>query len=124
MPEAMLLGLLRMNQPWDASAPAWAQMMRLRPDVIQFADVLRSHRTPRLDARTEFIAAEQCVRQVWRALGGLGLPSEAAALELLELLEAEAQAVLETAYRVPSKEVLLELVNSAQGLAGEFRRPS
>lgn len=122
MPEAALLALRVRNLPWDSSAPAWRQVLNLRPDLLQYADILRSHLLSLDDERCEFLSAGDCEQQLMRGFAGLDFPGNDALLDALSRIEADVLAVLSEPFCLPSKDVVLELPTAAQALARELRR--
>ena len=122
MPEAAVLALRVRNLPWDAAAPAWLQVLNLRPDLLQYADVLRSHLLGLGDERTAHLSVVECEQQLLRGFAGLDYPGHDALLDALSRIEADVMAVLSEPYCLPSKDVMLELAGAAQTLARELRR--
>jgi ATP-dependent DNA helicase DinG len=122
MPEAVMLALRLRNLPWDTSAPAWLQVLSLRPDLFQYADVLRSHRGSLPDERKELLSADDCQQQMLRGFAGLGYPGNDLLFDGLGRIEADVMAVLSESFCVPSRDFMLEMPTAAQALAGTMRR--
>lgn len=121
LPEAAMLALRMRNLPWDADAPAWLQLLSVRPDLYQFADVLRSHYLAIPDERTEFFSVEVCEQQLERGFAGLGYPGLAAAIDALTRIEADVLAILSEPFFMPSRDYMLELTSCGLPLAMELR---
>jgi len=121
LPEASMLALRLRNLPWDASAPAWFQVLNLRPDLLQYIDVLRSHRQGLKDERTVHLSAEACVAQIERGFAGLQCPGEQAMFGALYRIEADIMAVLSEPYCLPSRDLLLEMPSAGLALARQLR---
>lgn len=122
MPEAVMLALRVRNLPRNAAAPAWLQVLDLRPDLLQYADVLRSHLMGLGDERRALLSAEDCEQQLLRGFAGLGYPGPDALFEALNRIEADVMAVLSESFCLPSRDVMLEMPQAAQALARELRR--
>jgi hypothetical protein len=122
MPETAMLALRFRNLPWDAAAPAWLQVLSLRPDLLQFADVLRSHRGGLQDERKALLSSDECQEQLLRGFAGLGYPGNDALFEALGRIEADVMAVLSESFCVPSRDFMLEMPTAAQALARTMRR--
>lgn len=121
MAEAVALGLLFLNRTEGWPPEPWKQVLRLRPDALQFADVLRSHLTARRDARCEYLDMLACKQHLGRALGGLGVARIEDVLAELTRVEADLADVLAGTHRKPTKDFLLALSDSAQPLAATLR---
>jgi hypothetical protein len=122
MPEAVMLALRIRNLPWDTAAPAWFQVLSLRPDLLQYVDVLRSHRTNLHDDRKEHLSPDVCMEQLSRGFVGLGYPGNDMLFEALGRIEADVMAVLSESFCVPSRDLMLEMPSAAQALARTMRR--
>lgn len=122
MPEAAVLALRVRNLPWDASAPAWRQVLNLRPDLLQYAEILRSHVQGLADERKVHLSVTDCEQQLLRGFAGLDYPGHDALFDALSRIEADVMAVLSEPYCLPSKDVMFELPGAAQALARELRR--
>lgn len=122
MPQAVMLGLRFMNMSWDDKKPAWFQVLSLRPDLVQFAEILRSHTFEWDDTRREHITADECRIQLEQGLAGLGLPSEMELLDAVGKLEAEAVFVLGSSHKLPSRELLATLPAAALPLGMRLRK--
>lgn len=122
LPQAVMLGLRLRNQEWQAQAPAWQQVLSLRPDLVQFAQVLRSHLRQLLDERTVQLPEAVCREQMAKGLSGLGAGSDDELIEFLDRLEGEVVDILAGAHILPCKELLLEMPVAAQALAKALRR--
>jgi ATP-dependent DNA helicase DinG len=122
LPEASMLALRTLNLPWDKQAPGWLQVLSLRPDLLLFANVLRSHRLSVADARTAVLSDAECEKQLEMGFAGLGAPTEAALFEALSRIEADVLALMSESFRVPSKELLMEMPTAAQALARQMRQ--
>lgn len=121
MPQAVMLGLRLLNMGWDEKKPGWFQVLSLRPDLLQFAEVLRSHRLGWPDERMRYLSAEECHRQIEQGLAGLGLPDESALIEALDKLEAEAVFILGVPHKLPGRELMAAMPGSALRLAMSLR---
>lgn len=121
MAEATLLGLLYCNLPWDTGAPAWQQILRLRPDAVQFASVLNSHLVEDADSRRATLDEAACRRALTQIWSGMPAPSDEALLSFLGELASAAYEILSRSHRWPAKEVLLELSDAAMQLARQLR---
>lgn len=122
MPEATLLGLLYCNQPWHATAPDWQQILRLRPDAVQFASVLKSHLEDQGDSRRAVLDEAACRRALAQTWSGMQSPTDDALRDFLGELDSAAYEILSRAHRWPVKEVLLELSDAAMQLAMQLRK--
>lgn len=122
MPQAVMLGLHFRNRPWDESAPAWLQVLSLRPDLIQFAQVLRSHVRDQLDVRNAWLSEEACREQLSKGLAGLGNPTEDEILRALDTIEMQVIDLLSESHILPGKKTLTELSPAAYALARELRQ--
>lgn len=122
MPEATMLAIRLRNLPWDAAAPAWMQVLGLRPDLFQFADVLRSHTQLINDERCAFLSRETCVQQLERGLIGLGDPSVEMLCQAVTQIEAEVMAIFSNPFILPSRDFMLDMPTAAQSLARKFRQ--
>lgn len=122
LPEAAMLALRVRNLPWDALAPAWLQVLNLRPDLLQYADVLRSHLQDLCDERRAVLSSMDCEQQLMRGFAGLGYPGHEALLEALNRIEADVLAVLSEPFCLPSKDLMLEMPSAAQALARNLRQ--
>jgi len=122
MPEAAMLALRLRNLPWDTSAPAWLQVLSLRPDLLQYLDVLRSHRGNIPDERRALLSADECQDQLLRGFVGLGYPGNDLLFAALGRIEADVMAVLSESFCVPSRDLMLEMPSAAQALARTMRR--
>lgn len=121
MPQAVMLGLRMRNLPWDRTAPAWLQVLRVRPDLLQYAQILRSHRTGQLDPRCQMIPAAECEQQLTRGFAHLQYAGEDRLFQALSELEAEVVAVLGEPHVKPRKELLSEFAQAAQDLVRALR---
>jgi ATP-dependent DNA helicase DinG len=121
MPQAVMLGLRLMNMSWDESKPIWFQVMSLRPDLVQFAEILRSHEMNLYDERRNLVSAEVCGVQLQQGMAGLGVPDEYSIFACLDMLESEALVVLSNAHVLPSRAFMSEMPNAALRLASESR---
>lgn len=121
LPQATMLGIRLANLPWASKAAPWEQVFSLRPDLVQYVEVLRAHRNEWLDERNSVLSEQQCERQLERALAGLGEPSPEMLMDALSRFEADAVAVLNTPHKLPGRELLLEMPQAAQALARELR---
>lgn len=117
-----MLALRIRNLPWDTAAPAWLQVLSLRPDLLQYVDVLRSHRTNLHDDRKEHLSPDVCMEQLSRGFVGLGYPGNDMLFEALGRIEADVMAVLSESFCVPSRDLMLEMPSAAQALARTMRR--
>lgn len=122
MPEAAILALRLRNLPWDAAAPGWRQILNLRPDLLQYADVLRSHLQYLADERKELLPADICEQQLLRGFAGLGYPGHAALFDALSRIEADVMAVLSESFILPSRDFMLEMPTAAQALSLSLRK--
>lgn len=122
MPQAVLLGLRLMNMPWDSKKPAWYQVLSLRPDLLQFAEVLRAHVYEWEDYRKRLVPRDVCFQQIEQGLAGLGLENEQELFEGLTKLEAEAVYVLCGPHTCPSRDFMVELPAAAWRLATHLRK--
>ncbi|KWA83874.1 hypothetical protein WL29_21140 [Burkholderia ubonensis] len=122
MPEAAILALRLRNLPWDAAAPAWRQVLNLRPDLLQYADVLRSHLQDLEDERKELLPADICEQQLLRGFAGLGYPGHAALFDALSRIEADVMAVLSESFILPSRDFMQEMPTAAQALSLSLRK--
>jgi hypothetical protein len=122
LPQAVMLGLRLRNQDWQAQAPAWQQVLALRPDLIQFAQVLRSHQRQLMDERTAQLPEAVCREQMAKGLSGLGAGSDDELFEFLDSLEGEVVDILAGAHILPCKELLMEMPVAAQALSKALRR--
>jgi ATP-dependent DNA helicase DinG len=122
MPEAVMLALRVRNLPLDNAAPAWRQVLNLRPDLLQYADVLRSHLLAISDERRAHLTAADCEQQLMRGFAGLDFPGNDALLAALCRIEADVLAVLSEPFCLPSKDLVLELPTAAQVLVRDLRR--
>lgn len=121
MPQAVYLGLKLRNSGWDTTAPAWAQVLCLRPDLLQFAQILRSQVRELLDERNALVSEDICREQLLKGFAGLGLPSEELLFEHMDNLDAEVAEILSNAHVPPSKDLLLALPAAARELAKQLR---
>ncbi|KVP40095.1 ATP-dependent DNA helicase [Burkholderia ubonensis] len=121
MPEAVILALRLRNLPWDTAAPAWLQVLNLRPDLLQYADVLRSHAQDLADERKAHLPADVCEQQLLRGFAGLGYPGHDAVFDALSRIEADVMAVLSESFCLPSRDFMLEMPTAAQALARTLR---
>lgn len=117
MPQAVMLGLRLRNLPWDESAPAWLQVLRLRPDLVHYAQVLRSHRADERNPVRNQLTATACEQQIERGLSYLDYPGEAALFHALAELEAEVVAILGEPHVRPRREMLVEMTQVALAVA-------
>jgi len=122
MPEAAMLALRLRNLPWDSSAPAWRQVLNLRPDLLQYADVLRSHLLGLGDERRAKLSTDDCEQQLLRGFAGMDYPGHDALFDALSRIEADVMAVLSESFCLPSRDFMLELPAAAQALARELRK--
>lgn len=122
VPEAAMLALRLRNVPWDAAAPAWLQVLNLRPDLLQYADVLRSHLEGIADERVAHISVADCEKQLLTGFAGLGFPGQPALLGALCRIEADVMALLSEPFCLPTREFMLEIPAAAQALARELRK--
>lgn len=121
MPQAVMLGLRMRNMPWDATAPAWLQVLRVRPDLLQFAQILRSHRRGMPDARCHMLPASICESQLNRGFAHLQYPGEETLLKAVDQLEREVAVLLSELHVKPRKENLIDLVHTGQELVRALR---
>lgn len=121
MPEAVILGLRVRNLQWDAATPAWLQVLSLRPDLLQYVDVLRSHIEHLEDPRKALLSQETCEQQLMRGLAGLAYPGQQALVSALNRIEAEVLAVLSEPFFLPSRDFIQELPTAGQALAQILR---
>lgn len=121
MAEAVALGLLYSNTSWPSHRPTWQQILRLRPDVLQFAEVLRSHREGRSDDRTAVLSVAHCERTLRRAFAGFGMPGEAELFACLAALDSEVVDILSGLHRWPTLDLLRELSPAATTLSLQLR---
>lgn len=122
MPEASILALRLRNLPWKDTAPVWFQVLSLRPDLLQFADVLRSHHLELDDVRTNWLSAAVCEQQLQRAFAVIGgYPGNDALFDAVTRIEAEVMAVLSGSHYLPSREFMLEMPTAAQALVRSLR---
>jgi hypothetical protein len=112
-----MLGLRLRNLPWDAKAPEWLQVLRLRPDLLQYAQVLRSHRRGLVDERKSVLNAGQCVQQIERGLSSLNYDGEHALFVALDELDEEVVAILSEPHVRPRKDMLIDMTETARALA-------
>jgi hypothetical protein len=117
LPQAVMLGLRLRNLPWDAKAPEWLQVLRLRPDLLQYAQVLRSHRRGLVDERKSVLNAGQCVQQIERGLSSLNYDGEHALFVALDELDEEVVAILSEPHVRPRKDMLIDMTETARALA-------
>lgn len=120
MSQALMLGLRFLSRKWSNSAPVWQQILMLRPDLIQFTEVLRSHRLMLADDRTSVISSDDCINQLDLGLTGFNKPSEEVLFNFLSKLEEETVDTLAQGYKKPSKEFLTEMVSAGIALATEL----
>lgn len=121
LPEAVMLALRLRNLPWDAAAPAWRQVLSLRADLFQFADVLRSHVLDLPDERKALLPLDVCAQQLKRGFVGLGDPSHEALFDALSRIESDVLALLADPFTLPNREFIQEMPTAAQALARELR---
>ncbi|GBG14404.1 ATP-dependent DNA helicase DinG [Novimethylophilus kurashikiensis] len=124
MPEAIVLGLLFSNQPFNTAALPWKQVLRLRPDVLQFAEILRSHLDGREDSRKALVSEEACVKHLKKSIVRLGDMNTEVLLAELEAIEAEAWDILSAGYKLPRKDLLNAMPDAAVQLALKWKKPS
>lgn len=122
MPQAVMLGLRLMNLPWASEMPAWFQMLALRADLVQFAEVMRAHQMTWPDERRALLAADACREQLKQGLAGLGDPDEMDIYQGLDLLESSVLQLVQKAHRIPNRSVLMEMANAALRLGIEARK--
>lgn len=122
MPQAVLLGLRLMNMPWDEKKPAWYQVLSLRPDLLQFAEILRAHDYEWDDPRTRKVTRRACAERLEEGLAGLGLKDDRELLEGLTMLESEGVYVLGSPHTFPSRDFMVELPAAAWRLATHLRK--
>jgi ATP-dependent DNA helicase DinG len=122
LPEAVMLALRVRNLPWDDAAPAWLQVLNLRPDMLLYADVLRSHLQGLSDERRAFLSVVDCEQQLMRGFAGLDYPGHEALLDALTRIESDVMALLAEPFCLPSKDLMLEMPSAAQALARTLRR--
>jgi len=121
LPGAIMLGLRLMNLPWSPKKPAWEQVLSLRPDLLQYVSVLRSHLNGELDIRNGLISEAACRTQLERGLAGLSPPNATGLIDALQRFEAETVALLNQSFVLPSPRMLQAMPSAAQALAKAFR---
>lgn len=121
MPEAVALGLLWLNREWDETAAPWLRVLCLRPDALQFADVLRSHLEPREDARKACLPAKTCHQQLVQVFSGPGALTKHELVEAVKRIEAEVAEILAGPHRLPTRDLLLSLVDGGTRLGAALR---
>ncbi|MGF7137612.1 hypothetical protein P3T40_009126 [Paraburkholderia sp. EB58] len=84
-----MFGLRLHNLPWDAKAPEWLQVLRLRLDLLQYLQVLRNHRRGLVDERTTVLNAGLCAQQLKRDLSSLNYDGDHALSVVLDELDEE-----------------------------------
>jgi ATP-dependent DNA helicase DinG len=117
LPQAVMLGLRMRNLAWDASAQEWLQVLRLRPDLVQYAEVLRAHRQGLADPRCSVLSSVQCEQQLERGLNSLDYPGESELFAALAQMEAEVVNILSGPHVVPRRDMLIELTQAARAVA-------
>lgn len=122
MPQAVMLGMRLMNMDWDENREGWFQVLSLRPDLIQFAEIMRAHEMDWHDERRELLSLEVCGEQLQQGLAGLGVPDEMSIFEALDILESEAMVVLAAPHMQPNRTFMAEMPNAARRLATEIRK--
>lgn len=122
LPQAVMLGVLLQNRPsWDLSEQKWKQLLRLRPDLIQFVDVLRSHLNKELTPLAKEIEEDTCWRAISQGLAGYGMPDMSEIISFVETLEKEASLLLEGDFKLPSKDSLSLVCSTSVPLAASLR---
>lgn len=119
LPSAVLLGLVLRNTPWDRKLPRWQQILSLRADLFQFADVLRSHLQEIEDSRCALLPQELCEQQLELGLGEVSLPSWEEVCSVVGRLESEALLALGELHELPSEGLMLDMIDAARLLADE-----
>ncbi|MBK3779941.1 DEAD/DEAH box helicase family protein [Paraburkholderia aspalathi] len=117
LPQAVMLGLRLRNLPWDDKAPEWLQVLRLRPDLLQYAQVLRSHRRGLADERMARLTAAQCEQQLERGLSSLNYAGEGALFRALDDMDEEVATILSEPHIRPRKDMLVDMTEIARSLA-------
>lgn len=117
LPQATMLGILHLNTEWDKSAPAWRQVFSLRPDLVQFAQVLRNHQEGVLDERNALLPEQTCCQQLENALSRYGALTTGEIFDALAAIEAQVVTLLAGNYRLPSKDFMAEMVSASAQLA-------
>lgn len=123
LPQAVMLGLLVMNRPCSAAAPAWQRVLSLRPDLLQYLEVLRAHREDRLDERNSCLSEQDCLQYLTRSLLPVGMPADSDMLAFLDSLEKQTCAILSQAHVLPNKDVLQEIPRAAFALVAVLKPP-
>lgn len=121
LPEAVMLALRLRNMPWDSNAPAWQQILNLRADLLQFADVLRSHHLALADERRDHLSAEACEQQLMQGFAGVSLPTPSEVFGAVSCIESDVLAILSESYCLPSRELMQEMSTAAQALTRSLR---
>ena len=121
LPGAVMLGLRVMNLPWGDRKPAWEQVLSLRPDLLQYVSVLRSHHNGDLDIRNGLISEAACLGQLERGLAGLSAPRAPELIDALQRFEAETIALLNQSFTLPPTRLLQLMPSVAQALAKALR---
>lgn len=116
MPEAVALGMIYLHQPWSNAIEPWKQILRLRADALQFAEILRSHMEGRPDPRTKLVSEQTCLNALMPMFSRVKLDPHDL-LQELRVIEAEAWDVLTESHRMPRKELLLAMGDAAVQIA-------
>lgn len=112
LPEAVLLGLVALNRPGYQPRAEWHKILAARPDIFQFAYILRSHDRSLPDARCEVLSSKMCTEALTQAFAGLKLPDRMAlALAVNELEQQAGLALTSVAPKWPSRAYLEALVD-------------
>lgn len=117
MPQAVMLGLYVCNITWPTTAPVWHQMLLLRADLLQFAQILRSHHLGIPDSRCTAITLEECCVQLNRGFAKQGLVSLREVLPVVDRIEHEVTSILSSDFIPPTKELLGTLPQLANTLS-------
>lgn len=111
MPQANQLALLALNAAWDDNALPWQKALRLRPDLLQFAEVLRSQVVGLLDDRNGALPEVTCRQQLLQGFAGMSpAPDDNELFSYLDRINKATCTILTQPHRAPTQSFLKEFV--------------
>lgn len=123
-PYVVWQGLHHLNEGWDADAPEWQKALKVRPDLLQWAELLESRESGVTQARHRQVSGRTCRALLERNLLALGLQDDYDE-DLFAFVRSFKRQLVHTvkkAFKVPTAAILGELTAIGESLTGALRR--
>lgn len=124
MPQAVQLALMHLNFAWSENAPAWQKILRVRPDLLQFAQIYKSQTQGLLDERNSAVPLHQCEKKLEQGFSGVTPPKDEELFAFLQAIDRRFCKIVNEWHRKPTDELLVQLTQCGLAVTREVRQES